>query len=148
MTAARWTDQDFDRMSWHDNHVHALRVFEGEHGAGELWLELDYILEWLKEDQGLLFRIVPVQLRFADVSSLRVTLDYATVTAAMGPFSVASIERTFEVRARYTASLWKIIVNWPVGEIEFEASGFEQVPIGGEVLSRRQVLTPQERGDA
>jgi hypothetical protein len=24
-----WTDADFERMSWHDNHVHAIRFVEG-----------------------------------------------------------------------------------------------------------------------
>jgi hypothetical protein len=31
-----WTQEAFDSMSWHDNHVHGLRVVEGEHGAGEM----------------------------------------------------------------------------------------------------------------
>ena len=26
-----WTQQQFDEMSWHDNHVHAIRLEEGEH---------------------------------------------------------------------------------------------------------------------
>jgi hypothetical protein len=25
-----WTHETFDSMSWHDNHVHSLRIVEGE----------------------------------------------------------------------------------------------------------------------
>ena len=45
-----WTNQDFELLGWHDVHVHALHILGGEHGAGELWLELDYILEWIPPD--------------------------------------------------------------------------------------------------
>src|SRR5262245_20244864 len=37
-----WTDADFGDLSWHDCSVHALRIVEGPHGAGELILDLDY----------------------------------------------------------------------------------------------------------
>jgi len=71
-------------MSWHDNYVHALRIAQGEHGAGELILDVDYILEWIKGAEGMRFRILPVNLRFIEVRALRITLDYASPSAAMG----------------------------------------------------------------
>jgi hypothetical protein len=42
-----WTEADFDSLGWHDVHVHGFRVLDGEHGAGELWLDIDYILDWV-----------------------------------------------------------------------------------------------------
>jgi hypothetical protein len=50
----QWTESDFDTMSWHDNHVHGIRVEQDnpEHGTGILALDLDYILEWLRGDDG------------------------------------------------------------------------------------------------
>jgi hypothetical protein len=148
MTTPRdsWTEAHFDEMSWHDNHVHGLRVVEGEHGAGELVLDLDYILEWLCGDSGVCqFNIVPAELRFKDGTSLRVHIDYGVVSAAIGPFSIHAIERREEVRERYTAVCWTIALNWPRGEITFEAPGFEQRPWGKVVSSSEQVLQPQER---
>ena len=62
-----WTHEQFGAMTWHDNHVHALSIREGRHGEGELLLDLDYILEWLKAPHGIEFRIVPALLRFIDV---------------------------------------------------------------------------------
>jgi hypothetical protein len=108
MTPLHWTHEDFERMSWHDNHVHALRIVEGRHGAGELLL----------------------------------------VSAALVPFSIHAIERRDEVRERYVAQVWKIAVNWPVGEITFEADGFEQRSTGEAVLTDLQVLSPAQRHGA
>ncbi|HKJ18733.1 MAG TPA: hypothetical protein VJ984_15370 [Xanthomonadales bacterium] len=141
-----WTDTQFDDMSWHDNHIHGFRVLEGEQGLGVLELDIDYILEWLKEPNGRFrFRILPSTLRFIDVCDLRMSLDYAAQTAALGPFSIHSIERLIERRERYDAKIWKIELNWPVGEITFEASGFEQQGRGQPVVHEEQCLTASMR---
>jgi len=141
-----WTEEQFEGMSWHDNHVHAIRLESGEYGSGILELDLDYILEWNEASDGKFeFRIVPALLTFREVVSLRVGLDYATPTAAMGPFSIHAIERRTEVRPRYEATIWRITINWPVGNIEFEASGYEQRSIGPSRVVARQWLFPHER---
>jgi hypothetical protein len=145
MSEQLWTDQQFDEMSWHDNHVHGLRIVEGAHGLGELVLDLDYIVEWICDAGGSKFRITPVTLRFLEVSNLRVSLDYETPTAALAPFSIHAIERRSEPRQRYVAQVWKIRINWPRGEIVFEAKGFEQRACGAPVLSESQCLRPEER---
>jgi hypothetical protein len=121
-----WTDKQFEEMSWHDNHVHALRIVEGQNGAGELILDLDYIVEWINAEGSFRFRVLPVTLTFFGVFGLRILLDYKTPTAATGPFSLAKIERRIEQRERYVAQCWILSVNWPEGEMTFEATGFEQ----------------------
>jgi hypothetical protein len=141
----RWTHEQFDEMSWHDNHVHSLRVLEGENGAGELLLDLDYILEWLKCTDTMRFDLVPATLRFTGVTNLRIFLDYASPSAAMGPFSIHAIERSMQPRERYVAQVWKLVVNWPVGEISFEASGYEQCATGKPIVSDVQHLSAEER---
>jgi len=133
-------------MSWHDNHVHGLSIVEGEHGAGELLLDLDYIVEWLPgADVRCRFRIVPVVLRFLHVTDLRITLDYAVATAALGPLSLDAIERRSEVRERYTAQRWTLRINWPVGEISFVATGYEQRSTGPETVNDLQRLRADQR---
>jgi hypothetical protein len=142
----RWTQDDFDAMCWHDNAVHALRIEPGDYGAGRLLLDVDYILEWLcGEDGACRFRILPATLAFLEVSELRIALDYATPTAALGPFSIAAIERTEEARAGYSVQRWRIVINWPAGEISFCASGFEQLGRGAPLLRDGQSLAPAER---
>ena len=140
-----WTDRDFDAMSWHDCHVHALRLIEGEHGSGDFELDIDYIVEWKQDKNEFSFVLVPATLVFHAVSGLRVSLDWSTPSAAFGPFSLAGVERAFEKRVHYTATMWRIQVNWPTGEIGFEATGFTQRCWGQEVVSNRQDLRPEER---
>ena len=144
----RWTHDQFAEMSWHDNHVHAFRIVEGPYGAGELLLDLDYILEWIPGSGGCRFKIVPVALRFLDVTALRLSLDYATPTAALGPFSIDAIVRTTEKRERHVATIWTIAVNWPNGEIVFEATGYDQHATGPAVVTDAQYVRPSERGPA
>jgi hypothetical protein len=120
---------DFDTYSWHDNHVHALRIRSGEHGTGELVLDLDYILEWLPpRDGAFTFRVAPATLTFHGVVDLRVSLDYAGPSAGMTPFSIQGIDRELYLYGNgFSAFRWRIPVNWPDGEITFIASGFTQV---------------------
>ena len=141
-----WTDEQFDEMSWHDNCVHALRIVEGINGAGELIFDLDYILEWIEAEEGFRFRILPVTLKFREVTDLRISLDYATPTIALGPFSIHAIERKIEQRERYAAQVWKLLINSPIGEITFESQGFEQRSVGAPQISNGQWLSPAERG--
>ena len=115
-----WTEKDFDEMGWHDNHVHGLQINEGEYGAGQLVLEIDYILEWINADEGKYkFRILPAVLMFKGVTNLRLTLDYATPTASLGPFSIHAIERKIEARERYEAQIWTIIINFILTNIKY-----------------------------
>lgn len=142
----RWSQHDFDTMSWHDNHVHAMRIAGGEHGAGELALDLDYILEWACDADGSArFLLLPAVLTFRQVTNLRMALDYAAPSAALGPFSIGVIERRFEPRERYAAQCWKIAINWPVGEITFEADGYEQRGVGAPLQSAEQCLPASRR---
>ena len=90
----KWTQDDFDSMSWHDNHVHGLTIHSGEHGTGELILDLDYILEWLPAVEGRYrFVLAPADLCFHDVTDLRISLDYVNPSAAITPFSISNIGR-------------------------------------------------------
>jgi hypothetical protein len=148
MQKYRWTHAEFEMMSWHDNHVHALRITEGEHGAGTLSLDIDYILEWMTSDnQAHRFRIIPATLEFQGVFGLQIEIDYKKPTAATTPFSIDRIERTVDKRDRYDAILWTIALNWPEGEISFQASGFEQRGKGDPVFSDQQYLSGTSRPD-
>jgi hypothetical protein len=141
-----WTDRDFDNLSWHDNHVHGFTISESPYGVGDMTLDLDYILEWLKSESGSIqFRIAPASLTFHNVSDLKLALDYASVSAATGPFSIAGIERRFEHRERYTAIVWIIAINWPKGSISFEATGFTQKLCGPSIIKAEQLLKKDEQ---
>lgn len=141
-----WTTADFDAMSWHDNAVHALRVIEGEHGEGELVLDVDYIEEWIRNGDCIEFVITPATLQFHNVTELRVALDYAGPTAGICPFSLDGIERREHVFPNgHTTYRWQLPVGWPAGEISFFSSGYTQTQIAPCVRSGRQHLDPTQR---
>ena len=141
-----WTTADFDTMSWYDNHFHGMKLEAGDYGSGELFFDLDYILEWdCKDDANVRFHLAPAVLQFHEVSALKIMLDYASPTAALGPFSIDGIEREIEQRERYDAQIWEILVNWPVGKIIFESSGFIQKLTGDIHVKSEQYLEPSER---
>jgi hypothetical protein len=145
MPTRQWSTADFDQMSWHDCHVHGLRITEGEHGAGELEFDLDYILEWRCEQEDYSFVVAPAILRFHQVTDLRVAIDWSAPSAALGPFSLEGIERRSQPHPRYTATVWNLQINGPRGSIQFESRGFTQSTWGREVLTKRQCLAPSER---
>ncbi|TVT59987.1 MAG: hypothetical protein FHK82_03160 [Sedimenticola thiotaurini] len=135
-------------MSWHDVHVHGFRLVEGEHGAGELVLDIDYILEWLRDEESFRFRIAPATLQFHQISNLRFYLDYATPTIGIVPFSLNAITRApATYRTGYKTFRWNLEINCPVGECSFECPGFTQTLRAPEQISNLQRLLPSERGE-
>ena len=139
-----WDESRFEEMSWHDNHVHGLRIREGEHGCGELELDLDYILEWLRPTASTFaFRLAPATLTFREVFDLRIEIDYAAAGAAITPFSIAEITRETSVNGG--SPKWKIELNWPKGAISFSAAGFRQTLRAAPIASDCQSFGHQER---
>ena len=138
-----WSEEDFESLSWHDNHVHAWRIEGGgDHGTGELILDLDYIVEWLPTPGGAYrFRIAPATLTFHHVFGLKVEIDWSG--AAMAPFSIGGITRK---RLAHESWAWSIGVNWPRGIITFESIGFTQVLRAPAITKSEQCLEPRERG--
>ena len=145
---SRWSNDDFDSLSWHDNHIHSFAVREGEHGEGELILDIDFILEWLCDPatRRCDFRLAPATLTFHRVSDLVLALDYATPTAALVPASMNGITREPHVYPNgYRSYRWRIDINWPTGSISFLGHGFTQVLRSSPVLLSQQCLAPAER---
>lgn len=146
---SKWTENDFDQMSWHDNAVHGIKIIEGEHGSGEFVLDLDYILDWLPSQNSIdcfQFRVAPAELRFHEATNLRVSLDYASATAALTPFSIHRIHVESVIYEGGVRSLkWRIEINWPHGEITFQAPRFTQVLTGNVVVTDNQSLSNEER---
>jgi hypothetical protein len=143
------TDADFDSTSWHDNHIHAFRFVEGKDGTGDLVLDLDHIVQWLEgEGGGFKFRVVPATLTFHEVMFPRIAIDFGAASAAFGPIMIHGIERRTEQRTHYLATIWKIPMTFPPGEMEFEARGFTQKARGEPMLTESQSLNPSERDRA
>ena len=134
MSAMRWTEADYDQMSWHDNHVHGVEIRLGDDGTGSLILHLDYILEWIVEpDRTYRWRIAPAVLTFRGVADLQMELDDLDA-----PFCIRSIDR--EEIAGQSSYRWSIGINWPEGFIAFSANGFVQELTAESVVTSQQHL--------
>jgi hypothetical protein len=147
MDAIHWSETDYDNLSWHDNHVHGLKICEGEHGTGQLVLDLDYILEWMPDGNQFKFRIAPATLTFRRVSDLTISLNYVNPSAAITPFSISSITREpYTYTNGYSTFRWSIGINWPEGEITFIAEGFNQMLRSQAITVDEMYLTTTQRG--
>jgi len=142
-----WNESHFDELSWHDNHVHGFWIRAGQHGAGELILDLDFIVEWLRPGDGALrFRVAPATLTFHDVYDLVVNLDYPSVQAGIEPFSIKDIEREpYVFPGGASGFRWRIPVNWPAGSITFVGRRFTQVLRSEPVETETQHLPASQR---
>jgi len=151
-----YSETDFDRLSWHDCHIWAIRFDVGDPEAGDwtsdLVLELDYIVEWLRPTEGrFAFRVAPATLVFEGVTDPRIAIDWAR-TGFQGALHPVSIDRiTRERVAQQKVYLdrpyysWRIALNWPAGEIAFGAATFRQTLLADPLTVARQHLTRAER---
>ncbi|HWA12578.1 MAG TPA: hypothetical protein VHA15_05760 [Burkholderiales bacterium] len=143
-----WTTEDFESLSWHDVHVHGLRLtsFNESHGTAELVLDIDYILKWENSGNGFQFTLCPAELAFQGVFGLKLELDYATPTAGMCPFSIHAINREpSEFPTGGKSYRWHIPINWPAGTLRFEAPGFTLTLVGEPIVHSQQSLPPEKR---
>ena len=63
----QWTEQDFERMVWHDCFLYAMAF---PPNSFELLLDIDYIFKWVEpeeQDQPFKFWVAPVTLVFENV---------------------------------------------------------------------------------
>jgi hypothetical protein len=145
-TAQIWTEKDFDDLSWHDCYFYSFALRDpGEYNTSQIVFELDYILEWLQPTADKFsFLVAPAILTFYEVSELKVTLNYSGM--AMGPFSIDGIERELKTYpSGYQSYHWRIPVNYPGGEISFNAEGFSQELLAAAIESGEQCLSWKKR---
>jgi NAD-dependent oxidoreductase involved in siderophore biosynthesis len=145
-----WTVEHFEELSWHDCPVHGLAIEPAEYGSGELVLDLDFIVAWLPPvDNHLNFRVAPATLTFHRISDLTISLNYAAVQAGIVPFSLESIERLpHTYPSGSSAFRWRLLVDWPAGEISFVGPGFTQRLRGPIVETTGPCLPASQRGQA
>lgn len=143
------SSDEYQPGMWHDNHIHGFSIQEGEDGAGKLILDIDHITEWLPPEpkQGFYtFMVAPAQLCFHEITDLVISIDYASLPAAIQPMSIAQIERQeITYPNGYRSYQWRVEVNWPKGEISFKSPGFSLDLLVDPVVSEGQVLSAEQR---
>jgi hypothetical protein len=63
-TLGPWSTEDFERMSWHDVHVHGFSFerFQPSTGSADLLLDIDFILKWEQSGSGYVFTVCQAAL--------------------------------------------------------------------------------------
>jgi hypothetical protein len=150
---ARYTEADFDRLSWHDCTIWGIELRAGDADEGdwtsELALDIDFILEWLCGIEGhFQFRVAPATLIFEGITDPRIAIDWGDsgLQVALNAVSIDRIEREPVRRQRVYLDRpyyrWRIVTNWPDGgEIAFGAVGFTQTLRADPVLTDKQSLS-------
>ncbi len=153
----KYTEADFDRLSWHDCHIWAIELRAGDPDNGDwtsdLAFDIDFIVEWIcGVGGGAQFRVAPATLLFHGVTDPRIAIDWGCAGAqvALHPVSISNVEReliqdqkVYLDRPYYS---WKIRLNWPASsEIAFGAVGFTLTERAEPVLTDKQCLSFRER---
>src|SRR6267378_4360789 len=94
------TETDFDRLSWHDCHLWAIRFDVGDPDeddcTSDLVLDLDFIVEWLRPSADrFAFRVAPATLIFQGVTDPHVEINWTKTgfQGALHPVSIGGISR-------------------------------------------------------
>lgn len=141
----KWTNADFDSLSWHDCTIHSIGLDQDGDYQSDLVIDLDFLLEWLPTPEGAFqFRLAPALLRFHNVDKLviRTLLDYKQ------PMEISEITRFLRDDPGYANFHWIIKLHTYPGrenQIEFDATGFSQELTAQPVLTHRQSLHLDER---
>jgi hypothetical protein len=145
----RWTNDDFARMSWHDDVVHGIRIRnpDDETYDFELVFDLDYILEWVPAGGGFDFVVAPALLVFHGVNDLKFNfnLSYKQSIQING---VDREEITTEPERKAGLRKWRFRIHLhhdQADAVTFEAMGFTQELTKDPVVPERQWLEDGER---
>jgi len=149
-------EEDFAPHFWHDNQIHglALRTADPDRDdwTSDLILDIDHIVEWVKTEDRVQFRVAPATLTFHGVTDLKLAWDNLVPGYQVGislPWIMridreAVEEQTVHLDRPYYA--WRIVfASPPGGEISFGAWGYTQELRKEPVLQDEQGLTFKER---
>lgn len=137
-----WTEADFENMSWHDVHIHAISFGKD----WELLFDIDYIFEWVQVNKILKFWISPCTLVFENVYDL--VIEAADLNGSLVIDSIERIDPTKPKNAEHinrdTEYTWEIqLVR---GFMSFKSVGFKQYVRTLPQFQISQELTRQQRG--
>jgi len=145
-----FTERDFETLSWHDDTVYGLRFRIGDPArndwTADLVLDIDHIVEWVRDGDRMRFRVAPATLVFHGITDLRVHVDWGDSghrVSHPAP-SIGRIERAPVVDQKVFLDrpywAWRIELNSPAGgEIRFGAVGFTQT------LRREPILCDEQQ---
>ncbi len=123
----QYSHADFEGLSWHDNILYGLRFDVGDSFRGDwradLALDIDHIVEWLRDGDCVRFRVAPATLTFHNVTDLRVAADFGAGgrRTSLNELSIDRITRQRVEDQKICLDRpyydWLIALNVPQGEV-------------------------------
>jgi len=140
-----WTDDDFDKMSWHDCKIYGIGFDEENH---KLLLDIDFILEWVKPESNNIyfsFWVSPATLVFSNVYDLNIEISTILgIDICKVLREDPKVPRNKEYINKDTEWLWRISSNQ--GDITFKSVGYRQYIRREPILTDGQSIPYIERG--
>ena len=139
-----WSDEDFEKMGWHDCKIHAVAFDEFNY---KLLLDIDYIFKWAgpEEDGYYRFWISPATLIFENVYDLDLDLG-----CRLGMI-IENLERINPSKPKNSDYIrkdieWKWIFQTANGQISFKSVGYNQYIRKAPIYKKNQEIQYEERG--
>lgn len=140
-----WTDEDFERMGWHDVNIHAIAFRPDTY---ELLMDIDYMFAWVdpeKDEKYYTFWMAPSTLVFSNVHSFTAEIEWG-----LG-LEISHVER-HKVGIPKNAEFigkdeeWKWIFECQEGTFSFISVGYNQFTRSKPVRAKSQSFDWDERG--
>jgi hypothetical protein len=129
-----WTQEDFEKMGWHDCAIYALRFDDN------VYLDIDYILKWNHNGDGnpFTFWIAPATLVFENPYYLKIDIELNFVNGV----EIADVSK---VENEKGDTIWNIETQ--EGAIVIGAETYKQVIRREPSFQFNQAIKSDERGD-
>ncbi len=125
-----WSEADFEKMCWHDVHVHGISFgpMSEENGTADFLFDIDYLFEWIKPIAPEIFYsfwIAPCTLVFENAYDFKMQIE-DKIGFAFGPFVIEdfSMAENLERDGVHYGYRWKIKLR--TGWIELKSYGLKQ----------------------
>ena len=137
-----WTDSDFERMSWHDNHIHGFSF----NSDFKLCLDIDYIFKWVLKGKYYNFWMSPCTLVFDNILDFSMDeLDPSDLTILeITREAIVPPQNEYYIQNNITEYEWFIEILQ--GEISFRSTGYRQYVRSKPKLNQHGKLNLEERG--
>ncbi len=129
-----WTQDDFEKMCWHDSTVKSISIDNPDEGYEfNLIFGLDYIVSW--EPGEHYFESRPFILTFRNVDHLHINVS-RTYKQPLEINNIERVEISSEREKNAGLSVFKYTIHFhafcgqPASTIEFTATGFTQASAG------------------
>lgn len=139
----KWSQNDFNKMGWHDCKVHAIAFNDADF---ELSFDIDYIIKWIepKDSENFSFKVAPATLVFKNVWNLKVNLEYDL------DIRVEDVHRSNPCQPKNKGMEGVLEYDWGIvlstGEISFKSVGYNQYIRQAAFITEKQILEINQRG--